>query len=281
MKPLGQNLKQFVSLWLVVLLSAMVALTFADVVGRRLFNTSVFGANDLTEHLMAMIIFCGLPLLTAQRGHLSIDLLDPWLLKAHWRAWHKLVDVLIASVLGMIAQQFAVDYPARLRSLTLIGTHPGSPWAIQAAGPVLRLLFNKAHMSVEESLRQMRPHTYGPRTSDILFEEDALVRLANAPAARDHHAQLYGLIYWSVFPQLPKISASTLVLHGGQDALIPPENGRMIAARIPGASLVEFPWASHWLMTDSSTDCIAAIKQHLKANRVSKPGLSPNVAASI
>jgi TRAP-type C4-dicarboxylate transport system permease small subunit len=281
MKPLGQNLKQFVSLWLVVLLSAMVALTFADVVGRRLFNTSVFGANDLTEHLMAMIIFCGLPLLTAQRGHLSIDLLDPWLLKGHWRAWHKLVDVLIASVLGMIAQQFAVDYPARLRSLTLIGTHPGSPWAIQAAGPVLRLLFNKAHMSVEESLRQMRPHTYGPRTSDILFEEDALVRLANAPAARDYHAQLYGLIYWSVFPQLPKISASTLVLHGGQDALIPPENGRMIAARIPGASLVEFPSASHWLMTDSSTDCIATIKQHLKANRVSKPGLSPNVAASI
>ena len=281
MKPLGQNLKQFVSLWLVVLLSAMVALTFADVVGRRLFNTSVFGANDLTEHLMAMIIFCGLPLLTAQRGHLSIDLLDPWLLKAHWRAWHKLVDVLIASVLGMIAQQLAVDYPARLRSLTLIGTHPGSPWAIQAAGPVLRLLFNKAHMSVEESLRQMRPHTYGPRTSDILFEEDALVRLANAPAARDYHAQLYGLIYWSVFPQLPKISASTLVLHGGQDALIPPENGRMIAARIPGASLVEFPSASHWLMTDSSTDCIATIKQHLKANRVSKPGLSPNVAASI
>jgi TRAP-type C4-dicarboxylate transport system permease small subunit len=281
MKPLGQNLKQFVSLWLVVLLSAMVALTFADVVGRRLFNTSVFGANDLTEHLMAMIIFCGLPLLTAHRGHLSIDLLDPWLLKAQWRAWHKLVDVLIASVLGMIAQQFAVDYPARLRSLTLIGTHPGSPWAIQAAGPVLRLLFNKAHMSVEESLRQMRPHTYGPRTSDILFEEDALVRLANAPAARDYHAQLYGLIYWSVFPQLPKISASTLVLHGGQDALIPPENGRMIAARIPGASLVEFPSASHWLMTDSSTDCIAAIKQHLKANRVSKPGLSPNVAASI
>jgi hypothetical protein len=33
MKPLGQNLKQFVSLWLVVLLSAMVALTFADVLG--------------------------------------------------------------------------------------------------------------------------------------------------------------------------------------------------------------------------------------------------------
>ncbi|MDP1893754.1 MAG: TRAP transporter small permease, partial [Hydrogenophaga sp.] len=76
MKTLKQGIQQAVSLLLVLMLSAMVALTFTDVVGRRLFNTPVFGANDLTEHLMAVIIFAGLPLLTAQRGHLSIDLLD-------------------------------------------------------------------------------------------------------------------------------------------------------------------------------------------------------------
>ena len=70
---------------------------------------------------------------------------------------------------GMIAQQFALDYPARLRSLTLIGMYPGSPWAIQAAGPVLRLLFNKAHMSADESLRQMRPRTYGPHSTPVLL----------------------------------------------------------------------------------------------------------------
>ncbi|MFN3496208.1 MAG: hypothetical protein ACK40L_17045, partial [Hydrogenophaga sp.] len=45
------------SLVLVVMLSVMVALTFTDVVGRRLFNTPVFGANDITEHLMALIVF--------------------------------------------------------------------------------------------------------------------------------------------------------------------------------------------------------------------------------
>jgi TRAP-type C4-dicarboxylate transport system permease small subunit len=71
---------------LVVLLSAMVALTFTDVLGRRLFNTPVFGANDITEHLMALIIFSGLPLLTARRGHFSIDLFDHWLLRPKWRA---------------------------------------------------------------------------------------------------------------------------------------------------------------------------------------------------
>jgi len=108
MKSMQQGIQQAVSLLLVVMLSAMVALTFVDVVGRRLFNTPVFGANDITEHLMALIIFSGLPLLTAQRGHLSIDLLDPWLLRPRWRAWHKAVDVLIASVLGLIAWEYFI-----------------------------------------------------------------------------------------------------------------------------------------------------------------------------
>ena len=68
----------------------------------------MIGANDITEHLMALIIFSGLPLLTARRGHLSIDLFDHWLLHARWRLWHKLVDVLIAAVLGLIAWEYFV-----------------------------------------------------------------------------------------------------------------------------------------------------------------------------
>lgn len=91
---------------LVASLGAMVVLTFVDVVGRRLFNTPVFGANDITEHLMAVIVFAGLPLLTAQRGHLSIDLLDTWLLRPGLRWWHKVVDVLVACVLSLIAWQY-------------------------------------------------------------------------------------------------------------------------------------------------------------------------------
>jgi TRAP-type transport system small permease protein len=97
-----------VSVLLVVMLSAMVALTFTDVVGRRLFNTPVFGANDLTEHLMAVIIFAGLPLLTARREHLSVDLFDHWMLRPGWRYWHKAIDVLIAAVLGLIAHEYYV-----------------------------------------------------------------------------------------------------------------------------------------------------------------------------
>ncbi len=108
MQSLKHKVETTVGFLLVVLLSAMVALTFVDVLGRRLANTPVFGANDITEHLMAIIIFSGLPLLTARRGHLSIDLLDHWLLRPAWRPWHKAVDVLIAAVLALIAWQYFV-----------------------------------------------------------------------------------------------------------------------------------------------------------------------------
>lgn len=111
MKPWLGRIERGVGLLLVLLLSAMVALTFTDVVGRRLFNTPVFGAHDLTEHLMALIIFAGLPLLTARRGHLSVDLFDRWLLQPGWRAWHKAVDLLIAAVLGLIAWEYALAVP--------------------------------------------------------------------------------------------------------------------------------------------------------------------------
>jgi len=111
MKPWLGRIERGVGLLLVLLLSAMVALTFTDVLGRRLFNTPVFGANDITEHLMALIIFGGLPLLTARRGHLSVDLFDRWLLQPLWRPWHKAVDVLIAAVLGLIAWEYALAVP--------------------------------------------------------------------------------------------------------------------------------------------------------------------------
>lgn len=168
---------------------------------------------------------------------------------------------------GMISQQFAIDFPQRLRSLTLLGTHPGGTWAVQASSRVRQLLFEKAHMSAEESLRRMRPHTYGRHTPDALFEEDALVRLANQPTARDYQAQLYGLLYWAAYPHLTNLEVPTLVVHGLQDELIPPENGRLIAGRIPGARLLELPEASHWLMTDCNAECVQAVHEHLERNR--------------
>jgi 3-oxoadipate enol-lactonase len=42
----------------------------------------------------------------------------------------------------------------------------------------------------------------------------------------------------------------TLVIHGEDDRLVPAENGRPIAANVPGAELVMIPDANHLFFTD-------------------------------
>ena len=164
---------------------------------------------------------------------------------------------------GMIAQQLAVDAPQRVRSLALLGTHFGGFWAVQPSADVRHLLFSKSRLSSEEGLRAMRPYTYARETPDTLIEEDAVVRLANPPTTRGYEAQLYALIGWSVYLDLPRLRVPTLVMHGLQDELIVPANAPILAERIRGAELVELPQASHWLMTDCNEAVLDALRAHL------------------
>lgn len=93
---------------MIMMLFLMIALTFADVLGRKLFSRPVYGAHDLTEHLMALIVFSGLPLLTAQRGHLCVDLFDRFLAHPRLRWWHHTIAFAMAATLFVIAWQYGV-----------------------------------------------------------------------------------------------------------------------------------------------------------------------------
>ena len=164
---------------------------------------------------------------------------------------------------GMIAQEFALQYPYRVRSLMLAATNCGGSRAILAEAKVWRLLFSKADLHPEDALEAMRPYTYATGTPESLIEEDHVVRLANVPEPRGYQAQLYGLMGWSSYSRLPQLQCPTLVLHGQQDLLIPPQNGRLLASRIAHAELVELPDASHWLHTDQLEATVGAVQQFI------------------
>lgn len=107
MLSLAWRIRRSVETAIAVFLLAMVALTFADVVGRRLLGKPIYGSHDITEHLMALVVFCGLPLVTAAGAHLSIDLFDK-LIGKPWMAWWRfLTSMLVVAVLGVIAWLFA------------------------------------------------------------------------------------------------------------------------------------------------------------------------------
>jgi len=61
---------------------------------------------------------------------------------------------------GMIAQEFAIAYPARVRSLILGCTACGGRNAIPASEQVLRIRLARATMTPEEGIRAMVPFIY-------------------------------------------------------------------------------------------------------------------------
>jgi TRAP-type transport system small permease protein len=99
-------LRRAVETVMALFLMAMVALTFADVIGRRLFGAPVYGAHDITEHLMALVVFCGLPLVTVAGAHLTIDLFDR-LVGGRWMGWWRaLTAVMVVGILCLLTWLF-------------------------------------------------------------------------------------------------------------------------------------------------------------------------------
>ncbi|WP_150522510.1 TRAP transporter small permease [Roseibium sediminis] len=86
-----------------VLLFAMMLLTFVDVWGRYIFNSPLPGAFEITELMMAALIFAGLPLVTAAGEHVSVDLLDFSLPKMLRQVRDSLIHLLCAIMLGFLS----------------------------------------------------------------------------------------------------------------------------------------------------------------------------------
>lgn len=81
-------------------LFAIMALTLADVTGRKLASHSLPGAVELTEMLMVVVIFAALPLVSLRGEHVVFDSLDPWMPAWLRRVQRGLVHLLCTAALG-------------------------------------------------------------------------------------------------------------------------------------------------------------------------------------
>lgn len=164
---------------------------------------------------------------------------------------------------GMIAQEFALNYPNRVRSLILGCTSAGGPQAVRAERAAADLLMARSSMTPEQASEAILPFVYDPSTSRERMEEDLVVRRKWFPRPEGYAAQLQGILSWEAYSRLAEIAAPTLVIHGTCDRLVPPGNAELIAAKIPGSRLVMLPNASHIFSTDQSDASQKAVLEFL------------------
>jgi TRAP-type C4-dicarboxylate transport system permease small subunit len=84
-------------------LFGIMILTLIDVVGRKAISQSVPGSLEMTELLMVITIFAGLPLVSLAGEHVVFDSLDPWLSAAVRRVQGLCVDLCCAAGLFGLA----------------------------------------------------------------------------------------------------------------------------------------------------------------------------------
>lgn len=73
--------------------------------------------------------------------------------------------------------------------------------------------------------------------------------------------------------QLPTIQAPTLLLWSRGDTISPPEVGRYLAARLPGARLVVLNHLDHMFARDHADDVAPLIVEHLAAVKATRPSV--------
>lgn len=84
---------------------AILAILVLDVVCRYALDIPIKGAYELTQYLLAVGTFAALPLVTSDREHISVSLMDSVGSAAVRRLRTAVVDMLVAIILGLMSLQ--------------------------------------------------------------------------------------------------------------------------------------------------------------------------------
>jgi pimeloyl-ACP methyl ester carboxylesterase len=173
-----------------------------------------------------------------------------------------------ASMGGMIAQEIAISFPERVRSLTSIMSTTGNPKVPPPTREAAAVLM-AAPPATKEEYFERYAKTWKVLRAGSFPEDEALdrsraertfARGLNPPgAARQLRAVLAS---GSRKERLGAVKAPTLVIHGTVDPLVRPEGGKDTAASIPGARLLMIEGMGHALPIRMWPQLIDAIAVH-------------------
>ncbi|HKG32747.1 MAG TPA: alpha/beta hydrolase, partial [Gemmatimonadales bacterium] len=165
------------------------------------------------------------------------------------------IDLLGFSLGGMVAQQVALDRPAIVRKMLLVGTAPrGGEDIMHLEKPELRRILEDPNLSGPQILVKL---FFAPSESSQAAGQAFVMRLAartqdREPVAAPNvaQAQIAAFRAWERvdgerFGELRRITQPCLVVNGILDTMIPVKNSYLMAEHLPNALLLVYPDAGH------------------------------------
>jgi len=155
---------------------------------------------------------------------------------------------------GYVALTLALAHPELVRSLVLAGTGAGGPDRVPRQ-PHVREAFEAARtLPSEEARRATLPYTFAPGWADAHPErlEEIVAAGMEYPtpsATIEAHTAACHRFYDDAVA-VERIETRALVIHGSEDLIVPTENGRALARRLPNARYVELAGRGHNLQLE-------------------------------
>jgi pimeloyl-ACP methyl ester carboxylesterase len=229
-------------------------------------SSKMTGGKPFSLYELAKLRFLGTPLDAPYKLHdMATDviaLLDVLRVKS--------AHVVGASMGGMIAQEIAITFPERVRSLTSVMSTTGHPRLPQPSAKVTMMLLQKQPTGYEAFIERFKQTWLFLRVGSFPDDEARDLDRAERTFARGLHPEGVGrqlraiLASGSRKERLGKVTAPTLVIHGKVDPLVHPAAGRDTAASIPGAKLMMIDRMGHALPVSMWTMVIDAVARHAR-----------------
>jgi pimeloyl-ACP methyl ester carboxylesterase len=166
---------------------------------------------------------------------------------------------------GPLCALYATTYPERTRALVMIGTYakrrwaPDYPWA--PTDEQAERFFDEIHRTWggPVGLEARAPSV----AHDPAFRDwwSTYLRMGASPGAALALTRMNAEI--DVRDVLPAIRVPTLILHRTEDRLLTIDEGRYVASRIPGATLIELPGEDHLPFVGDQDTMLDAIERFL------------------
>jgi len=174
---------------------------------------------------------------------------------------------------GMIAQHFALNYPEKVISLILGCTTCGGSYSIIPDAEAMTVLFDMERMNrltPEEAAKEVLPFLYGQEFIDNnpdIIEQGIVKMTEYVTPIHGYTRQAEAIMGHDTYDRLPNIKAPTLVISGDADRLVPVENSKLLASRIPNAELVMLENAGHGFTTEVEVKANKAVLGFLRQHR--------------
>ena len=168
---------------------------------------------------------------------------------------------------GLVGQEFGVRHSQRARALVLGCTTFGGPNSVspgpEAAGVLSSFAAAPSRAALDVALKVF----FSPRF--LGGNRDEAVRWMNSylerrPPEDAYMKQLAACLAFDFYERLPQVQAPALVINGAEDGLIPAENSRIMAERIPGAELVLFPETGHFYFYELPEESARVVTEFLR-----------------